>query len=1061
MPTQQILKPLPGADIRFRDHAGPDKSRNEVVQFLDFRVFVMGVEVTSYVKDSLSFTRSLNGTENTCSFTLDNSHNRFVLTVENFKNYQDKTDPNATEQQRRNSIGAEQEYNFQQSMNPEHLPYTGLDFNNLADFDESKMHWVLKPGNIVDETPKKELFEYKVKQILEFTQATAHNDASLYTDNSGATIPGAYASTHQLANKFTRYPLTVQSCVINLHDEVRVFVADPNADPVVNGYTRWMPIFSGFVSSVPISDDLLTGASTLSVQCSDIRYMLRKMRITGNIQAVQQVDTYIRFDDAIGLFQDAALLADPSTGEVKYENLAAKLSYRQLTRALLCGDNPSDIAKIDEENRNKNGIGRNVIKDAYLGGYDQHAAPRDEAERQSQARRTFNDPWTGKIGAHQHESDKTIQVRGVGNFSLGHELVCYAAGDVVSWLERASVMEAWQDILNFGVKRTWYTDDEVAIIGGGTKPLVYMAGSSGASDSGSPSPYSVLNGFVHYLFPSDSEADGGMLGIRNLMDRGLINVTSEVQWTNRLDLLVQASDTIDYKIQINGMGDICFEYPMYDYTPNGFGKYAECFALHDSIKSQDINDEGDGQVVSLLQVVGGLKDIDQSSPNAGDQKTVKDQQYSVWIKSDVMASRYGIVPEEHKIPWALDVWALTTTDAAGKEQNNDAAHKNTLVSFGIVEFYKRIAAMSSMSMDFAYNIYIWPNRPLLNKIRRRLGLVDSASYVLAIDGVPTTNVEARWIRKASQADLDAIEGNTYQTITGYVNTPLGYGTSGLKLFTTTALDNIRTVYGFEIIDPKTNKVDDATKSAQQFNGSFNGGFGQQAPVVVGDREGIGLNFSISNNVRRAYRRFEALRTSDAATYNAVVQVAAAAGCEPQDMYVLMEHESGGRTRINPNGYNAGSGAQGIIQFIPSTLKDLQPPAVNIETFRQDYPTVAAQAPFAVKYFNNQRRLYGPLDTPYKLILATFNPASLRDDPFADFATSANSNTRKRADLIKRLNGGISCPADACLAKGYNYFDFRDSTAVVHGKSVKFYSIAQTQPEPPNAPARPGFQRLTA
>lgn len=1015
------LNVMSTADISFRDHAGDEAGRNEVVMFCDFRVFIMGVEVTNYVKDSISYTRSLNGTENTCTFSLDNAYERFVMTSRNFQNYRKTT--------------ADNSYHYNQSKDPEKLPRTGLDFDNLADFDVTKMSWVMAEGrHDVDETAKRALFEYKVKHTLEFSEASAHQAASVSGTN-----------TEQMATKIPKYKLTIGSCVIGLHDEVRVFVADPNHDPVTTGRYRWMPVFSGVVSSAPVQRSRTDGSSAISLTCGDVRYLLRKMRITGNIQSTNQVQTYIRFDDAIGVFQDAAFTSSAADGQVKLENLAAKVGYRALTRGLLCGDNPSDIAAIDSRNSQSNSDGspNNSIRGVSFQNND--------------------NPWYEKLfgtTAPQHADDKVLQIRGVGNFTLGFEISNLRPMQAL-WDTRVQQMSTWQDLITFGAKMDWYTDDEVSTIGAGTKPS--NLNTTKGVTAGTMSPFSVLNSFVHYLFPGDRADTGEELGIRNLMERALINPGSDTSWTNRLDMLVQCSDTIDYKIQVNGMGDVCFEFPMYDFTPNFFGKYAECFALGDSIKADDVNDEGEGNVVTCLKVSGAYRDIEKSAADGKSNQTVADQQYSIFIKSDYMASKYGIIPEEYPIPWSLDVWSLRGVAATGAVVNVDAINKNTLVSFGVIEFFKRISAMSSMTTDFAYNPFLWPNRPFLNKLARRLGLIDSVSITLTIDGAPTSTADTRWIKHASQSDTDVANGHTYQTITGYPNTPFGYAVDGLKLFTSDQIDSIRTAFGIEIIDPSKNKIDDATKSAVKNAGGFNGAeFGTAQTVNSSD----GKSYSISSTVQASYKRYENLAQTDPETYAAVNRIAQAAGADARDMYRLMEHESGGGNHIDPQGayHYKGKpdkiGAQGIIQFMPDTLKSLtgrNGTPVNPSTFLTDYPTVADQASLAVQYYTRMRNQFGPLNTPYKLIMATANPASIYDDMFTDFAQSNNKWTRDHADTIKSTNH-VSVPADFCKVKGYDYANPVGGTDA-HGTKYYPTGIAAATPAASIQSPMPGLASL--
>jgi hypothetical protein len=371
----------------------------------------------------------------------------------------------------------------------------------------------------------------------------------------------------------------------------------------------------------------------------------------------------------------------------------------------------------------------------------------------------------------------------------------------------------------------------------------------------------------------------------------------------------------------------------------------------------------------------------------------------------------------------------------------DAINKNTLVSFGVIEFFKRISAMSSMTTDFAYNPFLWPNRPFLNKLARRLGLIDSVSITLIIDGAPTSTADTRWIKHASQSDTDAANGHTYQTITGFPNTPFGYAIDGLKLFSSDQIDSIRTAFGIEIIDPSKNKIDDASKSAVKNAGGFNGApFGTTQTVNASD----GKIYSISSVVQASYKRYDSLAQTDPATFAAVNRIAQAAGADARGMYRLMEHESGGGNHIDPQGaYHYKDkpdkiGAQGIIQFMPNTLKSLagrNGTKVNPATFLTDYPTVADQASLAVQYYTRMRNQFGPLNTPYKLIMATANPASIYDDMFTDFAQSNNKWTRDNADTIKSTNH-VSVPADFCKAKGYNYVQTQGGTGA---DGTKYYA----------------------
>jgi hypothetical protein len=59
------------------------EERSYQALYEDFRIFIQGVDVTPWVTGSVSVTRTNRDGPNTCTFTLDNAMDRFVLTDEN------------------------------------------------------------------------------------------------------------------------------------------------------------------------------------------------------------------------------------------------------------------------------------------------------------------------------------------------------------------------------------------------------------------------------------------------------------------------------------------------------------------------------------------------------------------------------------------------------------------------------------------------------------------------------------------------------------------------------------------------------------------------------------------------------------------------------------------------------------------------------------------------------------------------------------------------------------------------------------------------------------------
>lgn len=962
------------AEIRYRDHAGNAATHDEVVMFADVRVFIMGVEVSDYLIGDVSVTRNEGDSEGTCSFSLDNNFDRFIMRQENY-----------------GGVVAGSKYNFEQSVDPQKMMDTGVK-TSQRDTPIDNMKWIVdlsddgRSSFEYDERAKRDLFNYKAPQIMKFSGISNGTTVNQHSISGGSTLGANLVNTATLGDRIVpRFNLTIGTCVIHLHDEVRVWVADPCVDPIKESDYRWAPLFTGVVSAAPVKRNRVNGESSISINCSDVRYLLKKMRIAGNIQSADQKKTLIQFDNAIGMFKDALPYADPAQGNVKFENVLAECSYRQLTRAVLCGDSPTDIQVRDDQ-----------VKAAGRTG---NALPRFGAGY---------DPWVDKLAYGQsHQADPKLQMRGVGTLSLGYEVDYNPLANSDS---KRKTLEDWNDLVLFGPKLDWYTNDEVSLIGGGTRPIDTVSRDEQTDSDGQPSPYSVLSTFVHYLFPEPYHAD--TFNIRNCLERMLVTPGSDVNWNNRLEILKTASDNVNYRFYVSPMGDFVFEFPMYDFLPNAFGKYAACYAVADSVKSDDQNDEGDGNVVTGLIVRGGFNDITEAPTDGNNNETVGDQAYAIIIKSDEMASKYGNVVEECPIPWVNKTWAMQTTDNSGNAIDNNALVRNSLISFGIIEFFKRIAAMSSMGFEGIYNPFWLPNRPVLNKLLRRVGLTTSASISIPIDGAPSSSVENNYVRSADH------DGN-FIGITGSANTPFSYADGQrLSLFSTASLDNIRTTYGIEIIDPAQSLVQDASVGLQAPDPGV-GGNGSGSAGGANNTQ----SFSVSKAVARSFARYDALQKTNPSLYALIANTANSVGMDPHLLYQIMEFESGGGNHINPlgayNKKNPAQGAQGVIQFMPDTLRDMK---IDPQTFREKYPTIESQMPLVQRYLAAVKKdTKADFSSPYGAYMAIFNPASARDNMFDSFQNSNNARTRNRAEKISAQNGGIQNPADLMLKLGYNYY----------------------------------------
>lgn len=186
---------------------------------------------------------------------------------------------------------------------------------------------------------------------------------------------------------------------------------------------------------------------------------------------------------------------------------------------------------------------------------------------------------------------------------------------------------------------------------------------------------------------------------------------------------------------------------------------------------------------------------------------------------------------------------------------------------------------------------------------------------------------------------------------------------------------------------------------------------------------------------------------DAATQKTLEAVAANIGMKPEWLNAVITLESG----WNPNAYNSVSGATGLIQFIPRTMKDLGilspslasqiPPKGALSAslksqarfeFLAKYPTTEAQLQGPVRQYLRQ---YGPYTTEQSAYLAVFYPA-YRNEPlgtvFPDSVRAANPGINTVGDYVAavkkkigfkkavKVGGSVLGIAGVCLLGYYLY-----------------------------------------
>jgi len=176
------------------------------------------------------------------------------------------------------------------------------------------------------------------------------------------------------------------------------------------------------------------------------------------------------------------------------------------------------------------------------------------------------------------------------------------------------------------------------------------------------------------------------------------------------------------------MGDIIFEFPMYDFFPTDYTGYESLYAFKDHIVSDNINDEG-GSAISALEVTSRkLFQPIQDPVSTPDQTPVQtSDELRKTIFSNVLASRLGVIVETYDVPGV--------TDPA------------KLAQLGYVEFNKRLANFNVFDMQTAYRPYIGVNRPIYHQIKERFGITKSVSYTWRVREDASLDLSLQYTRK--------------------------------------------------------------------------------------------------------------------------------------------------------------------------------------------------------------------------------------------------------------------------------------------------------------------------
>lgn len=253
---------------------------------------------------------------------------------------------------------------------------------------------------------------------------------------------------------------------------------------------------------------------------------------------------------------------------------------------------------------------------------------------------------------------------------------------------------------------------------------------------------------VHMIMPSRQAPTSDLIFEAGIITQS--NVQSNLNWTNRLSLLNDACDNVDYRFWVSGTGDLIFEFAQYDFDPRDYGAYEEVLTLDHHLLNESFDEEG-GEVITAVVANGsyvGLQNVDE-------QQLAQFIPRSVGVWSPNLASRHGLNVRVKNYPQIVNTTRLNR--------------------LAMLEFQKLLAAADEYQIGVAFRPWLLLNKPIFNKYRDRFALIDGIRWTLPITAgaiaghsVPTYSLTLNYSRSVDEIGIPRF-------ITGGPSQPMYFG----------------------------------------------------------------------------------------------------------------------------------------------------------------------------------------------------------------------------------------------------------------------------------------------
>lgn len=262
---------------------------------------------------------------------------------------------------------------------------------------------------------------------------------------------------------------------------------------------------------------------------------------------------------------------------------------------------------------------------------------------------------------------------------------------------------------------------------------------------GHPEFYPVDHGRVFMLLPSTLGEE------RDLIVRDLVNdISQKSQFTNRLAILLNLVEKIEFSLYDTPKGDIVIEMPLYDYEPRNFGRFAQRYIISDEDTCHWSSSFSDEHIKTMVAATYNI------SPKFSIGKSV-----DVWappgiVSLDAMIAQFGV-----RLDY-LDPHSAVTSARGAAYYAHMALNKNNADAWR--------ASVRTVS-----RLGIGPNRPIQFSCRHFIATTRSVTHTLTagssggLDQTLETNYRRGW------SGMQTDDGYpVFEPLGGMASRPLNY-----------------------------------------------------------------------------------------------------------------------------------------------------------------------------------------------------------------------------------------------------------------------------------------------